>query len=147
MCPRTRCCRRRTNLAADESLLTGESVPVRKVARATGARSARPGGDDLPYVYSGTLVTSGQGVAEVRRDRRAHRDGPHRRGAADAGPERTRLQRETDALVRVLAVVGLALCAVVVAGLCIDARRPGSTACWPASRWPCRSCPRSSRSC
>jgi Ca2+-transporting ATPase len=38
-------------LQADESLLTGESVPVRK-AMPTGKPSSvvRPGGDDLPYV-------------------------------------------------------------------------------------------------
>ena len=46
------------DLQADESLLTGESVPVRKAAVAT-AIVARPGGDDLPYVYSGTLIVRG----------------------------------------------------------------------------------------
>src|SRR6516164_2812117 len=39
------------DLQADEALLTGESVPVRKVPRSAAARSAaRPGGDDLPFV-------------------------------------------------------------------------------------------------
>ncbi len=52
------------DLQADESLLTGESVPVRKAAVAT-AIVARPGGDDLPYVYSGTLIVRGSGTAEV----------------------------------------------------------------------------------
>src|SRR5690242_19328324 len=41
------------SLAADESLLTGESVPVRKVAWSGADMPApsRPGGDDLPFVY------------------------------------------------------------------------------------------------
>jgi magnesium-transporting ATPase (P-type) len=54
-----------TGLMADESLLTGESVPVRKRADAGVTEWSRPGGDDLPFVYSGTLLTAGQGVARV----------------------------------------------------------------------------------
>src|SRR5512137_1131675 len=55
-----------THLEADESLLTGESVPVRKrVATAEAAREARPGGDDQPVVYAGSLVVRGHGLAEV----------------------------------------------------------------------------------
>ena len=40
-----------TNLSVDESLLTGESVPVRKAVGDTSAQNSRPGGDDLPFVY------------------------------------------------------------------------------------------------
>jgi magnesium-transporting ATPase (P-type) len=52
------------DLQCDESLLTGEAVPVRKIA-SPGAPPARPGGDDLPYVYSGSLVVRGHGQAEI----------------------------------------------------------------------------------
>src|SRR6516162_5876111 len=38
------------DLQCDESLLTGEAVPVRKIAAPGAAPSGRPGGDDLPYV-------------------------------------------------------------------------------------------------
>ena len=54
-----------SNLLLDESLLTGESVPVRKHASANERTAGRVGGDERPYVYSGTLVVRGEGTARV----------------------------------------------------------------------------------
>jgi Ca2+-transporting ATPase len=53
------------SLQVDESLLTGEAVPVQKVAATGAVVQAPPGGDNLPFVYSGTLINQGQGVARV----------------------------------------------------------------------------------
>ncbi len=53
------------NVSVDESLLTGESIPVRKIAGKMGMQAERPGGDDLSFVYSGTLIVQGQGLALV----------------------------------------------------------------------------------
>ena len=47
-----------SDIQTDESLLTGESAPVRKVASAASL-PARPGGDDLPHVFSGCPSCSG----------------------------------------------------------------------------------------
>src|SRR6185436_17945939 len=49
------------NLEIDESLLTGESAPVRKEA----STSAGPGADGTCLVFAGTLVTAGTGTAEI----------------------------------------------------------------------------------
>jgi Ca2+-transporting ATPase len=54
-----------SDLQADESLLTGEAAPVRKAIGHAGTPPARPGGDDLPQVFSGSLIVQGQGIAQV----------------------------------------------------------------------------------
>ena len=52
-------------LQVDESLLTGEAVPVSKIAADGEAPPARPGGDGLPWLYAGTLIVQGHGMARV----------------------------------------------------------------------------------
>ncbi|MEI6210181.1 MAG: cation-translocating P-type ATPase [bacterium] len=106
--------RRSVNLSVDESLLTGESVPVRKTPSADAQNLARPGGDDLPSVFSGTLVTAGQGIAEVMTTGVRTELGKIGKALLQVIPERTLLQKETTRLVRTLALVGLAACIVVV---------------------------------
>jgi Ca2+-transporting ATPase len=103
-----------TNLSADESLLTGESVTVRKVASQEVQTLSRPGGDDLPAVFSGTMITQGQGVAEVTAAGLRTEIGKIGKALQTLEPEQTMLQKETGRLVRNLALVGLSLCAVVV---------------------------------
>ena len=104
------------NLSVDESLLTGESVPVRK-SRGTEepAEMARPGGDDLPFVYSGTLVVQGQGIARGHCHRHpAPRSAKSARPCRSLKPKTRRCRRRRRRLVRNLAIVGLALCVLVV---------------------------------
>ena len=102
------------NLAADESLLTGESVPVRKTAADVPGDVARPGGDDLPFVYASTLVVQGHGIARVVATGLGTETGKIGRALQAVETEDTPLQRQTGRLVRNLAVLGLSLCAVVV---------------------------------
>lgn len=51
------------DVMADESLLTGESMPVRKRAAPASTVAARPGGEDLPHLFAGSLVVRGSGIA------------------------------------------------------------------------------------
>ncbi len=102
------------HLEVDESLLTGESAPVRKRTAAGAPAAARPGGDDQPVVYAGTLVVRGRGLAEVTAT--GPRSEMGRIGVALAGLEvgRTPLQQEVSSIVRVVATVGLLLCGALV---------------------------------
>ena len=81
------------HLSADESLLTGESVPVRKVSNTNAQALDRPGGDDLPSVFSGTLVTTGQGIAEITATGPRAELGKIGKSLEQAKPEPTMLQR------------------------------------------------------
>ncbi|MFI5175894.1 MAG: HAD-IC family P-type ATPase, partial [Terriglobia bacterium] len=101
------------NLSVDESLLTGESVPVRKEAAEAAVEMGRPGGDDLPFVYSGTLVVQGQGIALVGATGIHTELGKIGKALQTVEPEDTPLQKETRRLVRILATVGLSMCALV----------------------------------
>lgn len=106
-----------TNLSADESLLTGESVSVRKVCSEGTEKLpaiSRPGGDDLPFVYSGSLVVQGQGVAVARATGINTEIGKIGRALQKVESEETALQKETNLLVRNLAILGLGLCLLVI---------------------------------
>jgi P-type Ca2+ transporter type 2C len=102
------------NLSVNESLLTGESVPVRKMATTGNPDLSRPGGDDLPFVYSSTLVVQGQGIAQVQATGLHTEIGKIGKALQMVEPEGTLLQKETGRLVRNLAIVGLSLCVLVV---------------------------------
>jgi P-type Ca2+ transporter type 2C len=100
------------NLAADESLLTGEAVPVRKVAGV--ATEARPGGEDQPMVYSGSLIVRGTGVACVTATGKASEIGKIGTSLGQLETETPHLQRQMRKLVIVFAAVGAAVSLAVV---------------------------------
>ena len=113
------------NLSVDESALTGESVPVRKTGctpQCADELMGRPGGDATPWVFSGTLVVKGQGVALVRATGPRTELGRIGTALRTIEPERTPLQREVRRLVKVVAVLGLtaALLVVTIYGLTRD---------------------------
>ena len=102
------------NLSVDESLLTGESAPVRKTSSQVIGEMTRPGGDDLPFVFSGTLAVQGFGIARVLSTGINTEIGKIGKALQTIEPEETILQKETGRLVRNLAVLGLSLCILVV---------------------------------
>ncbi len=102
------------NFSIDESILTGESVPVRKKAGVLSKDIVRPGGEDLPFVYSGTLVVKGQGIARALSTGTDTEVGKIGKALQTVTQEDTPLQRETGRIVRNLAFLGLFLCSLVV---------------------------------
>lgn len=79
-------------LAIDESMLTGESVPV-----------AKSGGDP---VFAGTLVTRGQGMVSVTATGRQTEMGRIGVTLDALAPETSPLRRQMDTLTRRIAVIG-----------------------------------------
>jgi len=104
------------DLQTDESLLTGESVPVRKIAGADVAPSKgrRPGGDDLAYVFSGSLVVRGTGIGEVTAIGARSEIGKIGQSLSTLEVEPPRLQAQTRRLVRMFAMVGAAVSVLAV---------------------------------
>jgi Ca2+-transporting ATPase len=110
---------------ADESLLTGEAVPVGKrvalpgeLAAAAkpaddGARVA-PGGDDGPGVYAGTLIVQGHALAQVTATGERSEIGRIGKALGTVETERSPLQKQTATLVRNLALLALALSLALV---------------------------------
>jgi P-type Ca2+ transporter type 2C len=98
-----------TDLCVDESLLTGESVPVRKAAGDAATPMARPGGDDLPFIFSGTLIVRGQGIAEVKCTGINTEMGKIGKSLQKVEGQDTLLQKETSRMVRNIAIIGLGI--------------------------------------
>jgi Ca2+-transporting ATPase len=95
------------HMEVDESLLTGESVPVRKRAAAQLPEKLEPpGGSDSPQVFSGSLVIRGTGLATILATGPRSAIGAIGLSLAGLTTEQPRLQRETRRLVIAFAIIG-----------------------------------------
>jgi len=103
------------NLLIDESLLTGESVPVRKHDWTGESGNIQPGGDDQPFVYSGSMVVQGNGLAKVTHIGMNTQIGKIGKSISEVEESPSRLKKEIGSLVKRLTIVGVILFVTVVA--------------------------------
>ncbi|NOS73800.1 MAG: cation-translocating P-type ATPase [Methyloglobulus sp.] len=100
------------DLLLDESLLTGEAMPVRKLTQDAIVKSEyqrvvpKPGGEDLPYVFAGTLVVRGTGQALVHATGIRSEMGKIGRSLGSIETEQPGLQLQIQSFVRNFAIIG-----------------------------------------
>ena len=100
------------HLTVDESVLTGESMPVTKApAKLRGARV--PLGDRVNMVYSGTLVTGGQGLAVVVGIGRSSEMGKIQSLVAEAEAPETPIEKQLTTIGNQLVWISGAVCGLV----------------------------------
>ena len=104
------------DLQTDESLLTGESMPVRKIAADVDAplTDYLPGGDDLPCVFSGSLVVRGTGIGEVTAIGSLSDIGKIGQSLSTLETEPPRLREQIQRLVKIFAMLGAAVSVLAI---------------------------------
>jgi P-type Ca2+ transporter type 2C len=101
-----------THLTVDESALTGESMPAgKKTSPLKGAHIPLADRDNM--VYSGTLVTGGQGIAVVVSIGRLSEIGKIQSLVAEAEAPDTPIERQLDTIGNQLVLISSAICGLV----------------------------------
>ncbi|MFI4954683.1 MAG: cation-translocating P-type ATPase, partial [Gammaproteobacteria bacterium] len=102
------------NLTVDESILTGESVPVHKLPAESDGIFTSPGSGDSFCMYSGTLVVQGQAFMQVIYTGIKTEIGKISKAIQALPEEKTWLKHEMEKLVKYFAVAGIILCVILV---------------------------------
>src|ERR1019366_1968051 len=102
------------DLFADESLLTGESVPVLKHAGSPDSVARQPGGDNQPFVYAGTVLVQGSGIGLVTATGKSSAIGQIGKSLESTHSGTSPLRIQTGRLVRRLAIFAGTLCLILV---------------------------------
>lgn len=93
-----------SNVVADESLLTGESIPVDKTNDPTNKSGV---------LYSGTMVVKGHGLAKVIATGVSTEIGKIGTSLNAIKPEKTLLQKEISKIVKVIAIFAVSACVLL----------------------------------
>ncbi len=101
------------NLMVDESLLTGESLPVRKIAE-EGEDKAAMEGENSSRVFSGTLIAQGSGVAIVKAVGISTEMGKIGKTLQSLEDEDSLLKREITKIVRIFGIAGIIACIALI---------------------------------
>lgn len=101
-----------SRLQADESAMTGESVPVEKEAR-DGLPADTPVGDRVNLLLSGSLVTAGRGTALVVATGMETQMGRIADLLLDSGQNVTPLQKKMASISKSLSFICMSVCAIM----------------------------------
>jgi len=120
------------NLRVDESMLTGESTPVDKIAEAIEADA--PLAERVNMVFAGTVVVYGKGKAVVVATGKNTELGKVAESLQEVKAEKTPLEKQLDALGRNLLVLMLVVASVVsIVGMFFWGLHPLELLLWAVS--------------